>query len=153
MASARQTQRRSKQATQQACTCKRGSAEHSVKDDHAFLWEQAIFRYLPSRNPPTDQVEILHDWLVSKPTWCAKNGCNRLARGGPTHRWNITSTFVLYFTLLYLTLLYFTFFFLVSLYSPNGWTDLYAQWLKRRGLLQGSAFWGSRWYEFRFRVL
>ena len=42
-------------------TCKRGSAKHSVKDDHAFLWEHAIFRYPPSRNPSTDQDEILHD--------------------------------------------------------------------------------------------
>ena len=23
----------------------------AVKDDHAFLWEHAIFRYPPSRNP------------------------------------------------------------------------------------------------------
>jgi hypothetical protein len=44
-------------------TCKRGSAKHSVKDDHAFLWKHAIFRHLPSRNPLTDQDEILHDWL------------------------------------------------------------------------------------------
>ena len=42
-------------------TCKRGSAKHSVKDDHAFLWEHAIFSYPPSRNPSTDQDEILHD--------------------------------------------------------------------------------------------
>ena len=40
---------------------KRGSAKHSVNDDHAFLWEHAIFRYLPSRNPITDQDQILHD--------------------------------------------------------------------------------------------
>ena len=42
-------------------TCKRGSAKHNVKDYHAFLWEHAIFRYPPSRNPSTDQDEILHD--------------------------------------------------------------------------------------------
>jgi hypothetical protein len=45
-------------------TWKRGSAKHSVKDDHAFLWKHAIFRYLPSRYPSPDQDEILHDW------WC-----------------------------------------------------------------------------------
>jgi hypothetical protein len=39
-----------------AITCKRGSAKHSVKDDHAFLWKNSIFRHLPSRNPSTDQV-------------------------------------------------------------------------------------------------
>jgi hypothetical protein len=42
-------------------TCRRGSAKHSVKDDHAFLWKHAIFRHLPSRNPSTDQDEVLHD--------------------------------------------------------------------------------------------
>jgi hypothetical protein len=42
-------------------TCKRGSAKHSVKDDHAFLWKHAIFSHLPSRNPLIDQDEILHD--------------------------------------------------------------------------------------------
>jgi hypothetical protein len=36
-------------------TCERGSAKHSVKDDHAFPWKHAIFRHLPSRNPSTDQ--------------------------------------------------------------------------------------------------
>jgi hypothetical protein len=42
-------------------TCKRVSAKHSVKDDHAFLWKHAIFSHLPSRNPSTDQDETLHD--------------------------------------------------------------------------------------------
>ena len=48
---------------------------------------------------------------VDKVKRCAKNGWNQLAGGGPTYRWNITSTFMLYFTQLYITLLYFTFFF------------------------------------------
>jgi hypothetical protein len=43
-------------------TCKRGSAKHRVKDDHAFLWKHAIFSHLPIRNPSTDQQWILHDW-------------------------------------------------------------------------------------------
>jgi hypothetical protein len=43
-----------------AITCKR-AALSSVKDDHTFLWKHAIFRHLPSRNPSTDQDEILHD--------------------------------------------------------------------------------------------
>jgi hypothetical protein len=37
------------------------TALSSVQDDHAFLWKHAIFRHLPSRNPSTDQNEILHD--------------------------------------------------------------------------------------------
>jgi hypothetical protein len=47
--------------TERVVTCKRGSAKHSVKDDHAFLWKHAIFRRLPSRNPLTDQDQILYD--------------------------------------------------------------------------------------------
>ena len=35
-------------------TCKRGSAKHSVKDDHAFLWEHAIFRY-PAQPKPLNR--------------------------------------------------------------------------------------------------
>jgi hypothetical protein len=43
--------------------CERGSAKHSVKDDHAFLWKHAIFRHLSSRNPSTDHDEVLYDQL------------------------------------------------------------------------------------------
>jgi hypothetical protein len=28
--------------------CKRGSAKHNVKDDHAFLWKHAIFSACPA---------------------------------------------------------------------------------------------------------
>jgi hypothetical protein len=38
----------------------RVSAKHGVKDDFAFLWEHAIFRHPPNRNPLTDRSEILH---------------------------------------------------------------------------------------------
>jgi hypothetical protein len=72
-------------------TCKRGSAKHSVKDDHAFLWKHAIFRHLHGRNPSTDQHEIFYDWLAGEVTRCSKNGSHRLAGGSPTNRWNITS--------------------------------------------------------------
>jgi hypothetical protein len=57
--------------------CKRGSAKFGVKDCNASLWKHAIFGQLPSRNPETDQDEILH-----RPG-CAKNGCNRLAGAAP----------------------------------------------------------------------
>jgi hypothetical protein len=36
------------------------SAKHGVKDDFAFLWEHAIFRHPPNKNPPTHRSEILH---------------------------------------------------------------------------------------------
>jgi hypothetical protein len=32
-------------------TCKRGIAKHSVMDDSAFLWELAILRHPPNKNP------------------------------------------------------------------------------------------------------
>jgi hypothetical protein len=38
----------------------RVSAKHGVKDDFAFLWEHAIFRHPPDKNPLTDRSEILH---------------------------------------------------------------------------------------------
>jgi hypothetical protein len=38
----------------------RVSAMHGVKDDFAFLWEHAIFRHPPNKNPLTDRSEILH---------------------------------------------------------------------------------------------
>jgi hypothetical protein len=38
----------------------RVSAKHGVKDDFAFLWEHAIFRHPPNKNPLTDRSEILH---------------------------------------------------------------------------------------------
>jgi hypothetical protein len=65
-------------------TCKRVSAKHVVKDGFAFLWEHAIFRHPPdNKKPLTDRSEILHivDY-VGKTTKPAKNGYNRLARGG-----------------------------------------------------------------------
>jgi hypothetical protein len=40
----------------------RVSAKHGVKDDFAFLWEHAIFRHPPNKNPLTDRSEILHSW-------------------------------------------------------------------------------------------
>jgi hypothetical protein len=39
----------------------RVSAKHGVKDDFAFLWEHAIFRQSPNKNPLTDRSEILHN--------------------------------------------------------------------------------------------
>jgi hypothetical protein len=59
--------------------CKRVSTTHSVKGDFTFLWEHAIFRYLPNENPLTDRSEILHLDCVGETTKCAKNGYNRLA--------------------------------------------------------------------------
>jgi hypothetical protein len=38
----------------------RVSAKHGVKDDFVFLWEHAIFRHPPNKNPLTDRSEILH---------------------------------------------------------------------------------------------
>ena len=75
--------------------------------DHAFLWEHAIFRYLPSRNPSTDQDEILRDWLHYRDYAMCQKWLESVGGDSPTDRWNITSTFLLYLTLLYFTLPFF----------------------------------------------
>jgi hypothetical protein len=38
----------------------RVSAKRDVKDDFAFLWEHAVFRHPPIKNPLTDRSEYLH---------------------------------------------------------------------------------------------
>ena len=63
-------------------TCKRGSAEHNVQDDHAFLWEHFTLRYLPAETPQPIKMKIGTINYVGELTRCAKNGCNRLAGGG-----------------------------------------------------------------------
>ena len=67
-------------------TCKRVSAKHSVKDDHAFLWKHAIFGYLPSRNPSTDQDENLHDWLRRRAYLMCQKWFESVGWGRP-HTW------------------------------------------------------------------
>jgi hypothetical protein len=75
---------------------------------------------------------------VGKTTKHAKNGYNRMGRGGSPYSWNISI-----YTLPYLILPYLAFFlFRYQAYRPDHWTDLRARYLKRRGLLQASAFWG-----------
>jgi hypothetical protein len=44
-------------------------------------------------------------------------------------------------------------YFLHHLNSPNAWADVDGWWLKRGGLMQGSAFWGSRYYKISLRGL
>ena len=57
----------------------------------------------PAETPQPIKMKFCTIDYVGGLTRFAKNDCNRLAGGGPTHRWNITSIFVLYLTLLYLT--------------------------------------------------
>jgi hypothetical protein len=78
------------------------SAKHSVKDGFAFLWEHAIFRHLPDKNPLTDRSEILHSWLCRRDHYTVKNGFNRLARGDSPYRRNISIYTLPYLTLPYL---------------------------------------------------
>ena len=56
----------------------------------------------PAEIPQPIKMKFCTIDYVGELTGCAKSDCNRLAGGGPTDRWNITSTFVLYFTLPYL---------------------------------------------------
>ena len=57
----------------------------------------------PAEIPQPIKMKFCTIDYVGELTRCAKNGLNWLPGGGPTDRWNITSTFVLYLTLLYLT--------------------------------------------------
>ena len=67
----------------------------------------------PAETPQPIKMKFCTIDYVGELTRCAKNGWNRLAGGGPTDRWNITSkTFLTILYLIpYLTLPYFTFFF------------------------------------------
>ena len=61
----------------------------------------------PAETPQPIKMKFCTIDYVGELTRCAKNCCNRLAGGGPTDRWNITSTFVPYLTLPYFTLPFF----------------------------------------------
>jgi hypothetical protein len=77
---------------------------------HAFLWKHAIFRHLPSRNPSTDQDELLHDWLrrwdyVMYQQWLQWVGWRRPHRYVQYNLKNF-SYYTWLYVLLYLTLPY-----------------------------------------------
>ena len=67
-------------------TCKRGSAKHSVKDDHAFLWEHAIFRSRLAETHQPIKMKFCTIAYIGEIIRFAKNGWNRLAGGGLTDR-------------------------------------------------------------------
>jgi hypothetical protein len=95
----------------------------------------------PTKTPWPIVLKFCTIDYVGETTKRAKNGYNRMGRGGSPYSWNISI-----YTLLYLT---FFFLLLYQAYRPHHWTDLHARYLKRRGLLQGSAFWKShRWKKF-----
>jgi hypothetical protein len=61
----------------------------------------------PAETPQPINMKFCTIDYVGEVTRCAKNRCNRLAGGGPTDGWNITSKTFL--TIPYLTLLYLLF--------------------------------------------
>ena len=89
--------------------CKRGSAKHSVKDDHAFNGNMQYSGARPAETPQPIKIKFCTIDYFGELTRCAKNGWDRLTGGGPTDRWNITSKAFLptpYLTLLYFFFLY-----------------------------------------------
>ena len=106
----------------------------------------------PAETPQPIKMKFCMIDYVGELTWCANNGCNRLAGDGPTDRWNITSIFVLYFTLLYFTLLYLTLPFFSCMPLQPKRLNRFA-----RTIAQTTRFaarkcpLGSRWYEITFR--
>ena len=73
---------------------------------------------------------------VGDPYGCAKFGANPSTGGFWANGWNITK-----FLFIYL----FIRFFHELTYRSDSSTDFHAWWLKRRGFVQGCAFWGFRW--------
>jgi len=70
---------------------------------------------------------------------CAKFNFNQLRKGVPTYWWNITPMCI--FSVCIYRFIY-IYIFLPRLHSPNHASNFNTQWLKWRGLVQGSAFWG-----------
>ena len=64
-------------------------------------------------------------------------GANPSTGGFLAHGWNVTKIFIY---------LFIPFLFHELTYRSDPSTDFHAWWLKRRGLAQGCAFWGFRWY-------
>jgi hypothetical protein len=108
----------------QTITCKRGSASTVLRTPTLSYGNVRFSGTCPAETPQPIKMKFCTIDYVGEVTRYAKNGWNRLARGGPTDRSNITSKTFL--TIPYLTLLYFTFVFLVNLCSKNGLTDLRA---------------------------
>jgi hypothetical protein len=71
----------------QNITCKRGSTMNRViRTTTLFICKHAVIRHLPSRNPSTDQYEILHNWLHPRDYAM----CRKMFRVGSlkaAHRW------------------------------------------------------------------
>ena len=88
---------------------------NSVKEDWQAVWTIAKFGPWPSRNHLTDQNQIWRDWLCSRVIQTCKVWL------GTNKRWRLHE--YLKYTRTVNSFMY--------------WTDLHAQWLKRRGFAQG----------------
>jgi hypothetical protein len=103
------------------------SAKHCVIRTTMLSYGNTRFLVIcPAETVQPIKMKFCTNDNVGEVTRSAKDDWNRLAKGGPTDRWNITSkTFlatITSFTLLYLTLPYLI---LVCFYSPNSLTDLH----------------------------
>jgi len=95
-----------------------------------------------SETPENIETKIGHNDYIMGPFNPANFHRNRSNGICSPYSWNITLKCVIPF----LSFPFLSFpFFLVVAYSKNGWTDFHNLYLKRRGLTQGSAFWGFRW--------
>ena len=94
-----------------------------------FALKMAKFDPLPETSEWTDWKNIWHDWLRHRPKWSSKIRFRKNFQG------------LRYIYATYKVLCFFlTLYALWHGYSLNGWTDFDAQYLKRRRLVRGGAF-------------
>ena len=92
----------------------------------------------------TDHQKIWYRWLRRRPLRLRQIWCKSVHEGllGKWVKYNENYTY------LFIYLYHFYTFFYQLTYRSDATTDFHAWWLKRRGLAQGCAFWGFRWYFF-----
>jgi hypothetical protein len=116
-------------------TFKRGSAKYCFEDDFAFLNGNRA-------NLIICQTEITRP---IKAKFCAVNCVGDAQNGSNQSVVAALQICEIYAHATFCTIPYLTFalfFFLLYIHKPGASPDLHARWLKRRGLIQGSAFWG-----------
>jgi hypothetical protein len=94
----------------------------------------------------TDQNQTQHNSLRSGELLIGRNSSSADQRG-PAHKGSTYKVSVSFFLFFFIFYYYLFCSFLVTAPSKNGWTDFDDLYVKRRGLAEGSAFWGSQRFQ------
>jgi hypothetical protein len=119
-----------KPASEKWITCKRGSAKHSVKDNHVFLWKKCYFQPRAQPKPP-NRSRWNFAWLIMSVRLRDVSKMVAISWLEAAHKQVKYNLKNFSYTIPYFTSLPYLFFFS----SSTGLTDLHAWWLKQRGLL------------------